>query len=286
MPAAPHALEADWLGACRIATGELRQLLHDRPTTAERIEETGARGEGGDRTLVIDQRAEDAVFAQLERLHDEGVRFMAVSEERGEVDFGDGAVRVVIDPLDGSLNAKRGLPAHALSIAVADGPTMADVAFGYVHDFGTGEEWTARREEGVLLDGRPLPEPPGERRDDEGRLEIVAIESADPRWIARAATDLGEVAHRFRALGTVAVALCQLAATRVDGFVTLWRTRAVDVAAAQLIVRESGALVAFPAFDEPLGAPLDLHPHSPVIAARTPEALERLRAVPMEVHAR
>src|SRR3954470_11600782 len=286
MSSAPHALEADWLGACRTATADLRHVLRDRPTTRERVEETGQRGEGGDRTLVIDQRAEDAVFAQLELLHASGARFTAISEERGEVDFGDDRVRVVIDPLDGSLNAKRGLPAHALSIAVADGPTMADVAFGYVHDFGTGEEWTARREEGVLLDGRPLPEPPGERRDDEGRLEIVAIESADPRWIARAATDLGEVAHRFRALGTVAVALCQLAATRVDGFVTLWRTRAVDVAAAQLIVRESGALVAFPAFDEPLGAPLDLEPHSPVIAARTREGLERLRTVPMEMQAR
>src|SRR3954469_14993522 len=286
MPSAPHALEADWLGACRNATEELRTLLHDRPTTAERIEETGERGGGGDRTLVIDQKAEDAVFAQLDRLHDGGVRFTAISEERGEVDFGDDVVRVVIDPLDGSLNAKRGLPAHAISIAVADGPTMADVAFGYVHDFGTGEEWTARRGEGVLLDGRPVPPPPGERRDDEGRLEIVAIESADPRWIARAAPDLAEVAHRFRALGTVAVALCQLASTRVDGFVTLWRTRAVDVAAAQLIVRESGAQVAFPAFDEPLGAPLDLEPHSPVIAARTREALERLRVVPMEMPAR
>ena len=286
MPAAPHALEADWLGACRSATEELRRLLHDRPTTAERIEETGERGEGGDRTLVIDQRAEDAVFAHLERLHDEGARFTAVSEERGEVDFGDPGVRVVIDPLDGSLNAKRGLPAHALSIAVADGSTMADVAFAYGHDFGTGEEWTARRGEGVLLGGEPLRAPPGERRDADGRLEIVAIESADPRWIARAAPDLAEVAPRFRALGTVAVALCQLAATRVDGFVTLWRTRAVDVAAAQLIVRESGALVAFPAFEDPLGAPLDVAPHSPVIAARTAEALERLRSVPMEVPAR
>ena len=286
MSSAPHALEADWLGACRTATAELRHVLRDRPTTRERIEETGERGGGGDRTLVIDQKAEDAVFAQLDRLHDDGARFTAISEERGEVDFGDDVVRVVIDPLDGSLNAKRGLPAHAISIAVADGPTMADVAFGYVHDFGTGEEWTARRGEGVLLDGRPLPPPPGERRDDEGRLEIVAIESADPRWIARAAPDLAEVAHRFRALGTVAVALCQLAATRVDGFVTLWRTRAVDVAAAQLIVRESGAQVAFPAFDEPLAAPLDLEPHSPVIAARTREALERLRTVPMEMQAR
>src|SRR3954447_10267428 len=180
MPTAPHALEADWLGACRIATGELRQLLHDRPTTAERIEETGARGEGGDRTLVIDQRAEEAVFAQLERLHEEGVRFMAVSEERGEVDFGDGAVRVVIDPLDGSLNAKRGLPAHALSIAVADGPTMGEVAFGYVYDFGAEEEWVARRGEGVLLDGEPLPPAPDERRDEEGRLEGVGVEAGEP----------------------------------------------------------------------------------------------------------
>src|SRR3954452_16955415 len=286
MASSETALEADWLGACRVARDALAQVLRDTPGSLERLEETGSRGEGGDRTLVIDQYGEDAVFAQLDALHAEGARFTAVSEERGEVDFGDDAVRVVIDPLDGSLNAKRGLPAHAISIAVADGPTMADVAFGYVHDFGTGEEWVARRGEGVMLDDRPLPEPPGERRDDDGRLEIVAIESADPRWIARSAGDLAEVAHRFRALGTVAVALCQLAPTRVDGFVTLWRTRAVDVAAAQLIVRESGALVAFPAFDDPLGAPLDLHPHSPVIAARTPEALERLRAVPMEVPAR
>src|SRR3954469_5997813 len=286
MPDAPHALQADWLGACRTARDQLERILRERPTMDERVQETGTRGEGGDRTLLIDQEAEDAVFAELERLHGEGYRFTAVSEERGEVDFGDPAVRVVIDPLDGSLNAKRGLPAHALSVAVADGPTMADVAFGYVYDFGTREEWTARRDGGVLLDGEPLAEPPGERRDDDGRLEVVAIESADPRWIAASAADLAEVAHRFRALGTIAVALCQLAATRVDGFVTLWRTRAVDVAAAQLIVRESGGLVAFPAFAEPLGAPLDLHPHSPVIAARTREGLERLRTVPMEMPAR
>jgi myo-inositol-1(or 4)-monophosphatase len=286
MTVAPHAREADWLSACRTATAELRRILADRPTTRERVEETGTRGEGGDRTLLIDQYAEDAVFAQLEWLHERGFRFTAVSEERGEVDFGDPEVRVVIDPLDGSLNAKRGLPSHALSVAVADGPTMGDVFFGFVHDFGAGEEWVATRGEGVLLDGRPLPEPPGERRDEEGRLEIVAIESADPRWIAATCGELGDVAHRLRALGAIAVSLCQLAATRVDGFVTLWRTRAVDVAAAQLIVRESGALVAFTAFDDPLGAPLDLEPHSPIVAARTATALAQLRNVPAEARVR
>src|SRR3954451_25030423 len=111
----------------------------------ERVVETGETGEGGDQTLVIDAAAEDAVFAELERLHDDGARFTAVSEERGVVDFGDPDILVVIDPIDGSLNAKRGLTHHALSIAVAEGPTMADVVFGYVFDLGPGEEWRAVR---------------------------------------------------------------------------------------------------------------------------------------------
>ena len=119
----------------------------------ERVVETGTTGGGGDQTLVIDQAAEDAVFAELERLHGDGHRFSAISEERGMVDFGDPDVRVVIDPIDGSMNAKRGLTHHALSIAVADGPTMGDVAFGYVLDLGPEEEWWARRGEGAWLDG-------------------------------------------------------------------------------------------------------------------------------------
>ena len=119
-------------------------MLRDYPTTLQRAVETG-RGEGGDLSLVIDRGAEDVVFALLDELHDAGHRFIAVSEERGEVDFGGGPVRVIIDPIDGSLNAKRDLPPHALSVAVADGPTMADVAFGYVFDFGTGQEWRAAR---------------------------------------------------------------------------------------------------------------------------------------------
>src|SRR5438093_6018304 len=184
MASSPAVSHADWLGACRAAVTGLRAVLREHPTSRERVIETGTRGEGGDRTLVIDQQAEDIVFEQLERLHDAGARFTAVSEERGVVDFGDDAVLVVIDPIDGSMNAKRGLTHHALSIAVADGPTMADVRFGYVFDLGPGEEWCATRGGGVLLNGAPLPPAPPERRKSDGRLEIVAIESADPRWLA------------------------------------------------------------------------------------------------------
>jgi len=67
----------------------------------------------------------------------------------------------VIDPIDGSLNAKRGLRHHALSIAVADGPTMADVRFGYVFDFGPEEEWWASSGSGAFLDGERIDAPAG-----------------------------------------------------------------------------------------------------------------------------
>src|SRR5918998_6467630 len=99
----------DWLGACRRSAAAIRAMLADVPTIAERVRETGTRGEGGDRTLRIDAAAEDVVFAELQTLHDAGARFTAVSEERGVVDFCDSDRLVVIDPIDGSLNAKRGL---------------------------------------------------------------------------------------------------------------------------------------------------------------------------------
>jgi myo-inositol-1(or 4)-monophosphatase len=274
------ALDADWLGACRGAVVGLRDVLQAHPRTRQRAVETGDRGEGGDRTLVIDEGAEHAVFAQLDALHAAGHRFTAVSEERGEVDYGGGGIRVVIDPIDGSLNAKRLLPHYALSIAVADGPTMADVAFAYVFDFGAGEEWTAARGEGAQLDGVPLDPSLPERRAPDGRLELLGIEQADPRHIA-AAGELHEVSRRLRVIGAIAVTLCQVAAARLDGMVSLLNCRAVDAAAAQLIVREAGGHVAFPRCEEPLSAPLDVAARSPVVAARSADTLAALARVPI-----
>jgi len=273
-------LDADWLGACRRSVAGLQALLAAVPTTVQRAEETGTRGSGGDRTLVIDSAAEAVIFTELEALSAQGFRFHALSEERGEVDFGDRRVRVIIDPIDGSLNAKRGLAHHALSIAVADGPTIRDVAFGFVFDVGTREEWVARRGEGAWLDGARLDPSLGERRAGDGRLEVLAIESADPRWVAASLDGLVDAAYRLRAIGAIAVSLCQVAAARVDGMVSLRACRSFDAAAGALIVQEAGGQVAFPAFEDPLGAPLDLEPHSPIVAARSPTTLAELARIP------
>jgi myo-inositol-1(or 4)-monophosphatase len=274
------AIDADWLSACRRAAEGLERMLARSPSTVERARETGSRGSGGDRTLVIDSSAEQVVLSELDALSAEGHQFVAVSEERGEIDYGDPGVRVIIDPIDGSLNAKRGLPHHALSIAVADGATMADVAFAFVHDFGPNEEWWARRGQGAWLDGERLDSSLGERRGYDGRLEILGIESADPRWIAASIDALVDSAYRLRALGTIASSLCQVAAARLDGMVTLRDSRGVDAAAGQLIVREAGGLVSFPRYKDRLAAPLDAAPSSPVVAARTRETLRALEGIP------
>lgn len=269
-------MDPDWLGACRRSTEAIADLLLDG---VDRARTTGTRGEGGDATLVIDAEAEAAIFAELDALHAAGARFTAVSEERGEVAFGADFPRVVIDPIDGSTNAKRGLPHHSVSVAVAEGPTMADVVFGYVYDFGPQEEWTAVRGAGAFLDGVRLDPDRPERSDRDGRLELLGLESSDPRLVRESIDGLAEVAYRLRALGTIAVTLCQVAAARLDGMVTLRRSRAVDAAAGQLIVREGGGVVAFTGCDDPLGAPLDTAPRSRLIAARTPAGLERLRGI-------
>jgi myo-inositol-1(or 4)-monophosphatase len=233
-------LDADWPGILkRIVAAQERIFAATRGREARTVYE--GVGEGGDRTLVIDRQCEDAVFAELEALAAEGASFLAVSEERGEVSFGEGGpVRVVIDPIDGSLNARRTLPAHSLSLAVASGPTMADVELGCVHDFGAAESFLARRGEGATLDGEPIRVGP-----DGERLELLGVEAADPDRLGPLARGLAGSVYRLRVVGSLAITACYVAAGRLDAMMGLRPCRSVDVAAAQLIVREAGGALAF-----------------------------------------
>jgi myo-inositol-1(or 4)-monophosphatase len=237
---AVDVFSADWPGICRRIVGAQRELFEQTPGREARTEYEGV-GEGGDRSLVIDRRCEDVVFAELEELAGAGASFVAVSEERGEVAFGNGEpARVVIDPIDGSLNARRTLPSHSLSIAVASGPSMAEVEFGYVYDFGAGEEFAAGRGEGATLAGRPIAvAPEGEK------LELLGVEAAEPGRLQPVAAALSGDVYRLRVVGSIAITAAYVAAGRLDGMLSLRPCRSVDAAAAQLIVREAGGAVAF-----------------------------------------
>jgi myo-inositol-1(or 4)-monophosphatase len=265
----------DWLGFCRRAAGAARDAVQAYATTAERGVETG-RGEGGDTAYVIDRAAEDAIFAEIEGL---GEPVTAISEERGELQIaGGGEVRMVIDPVDGSLNAKRGLPFACVSIAIASGPRMADVEIGWVAELDPrlsaggeprqGRDWWAVRGEGAFRDGEPL------SALQPGPLEVLGLETARPELVAASAASIESVgARRIRALGSVAMTLCLVAAGQLDAMLSLRPIRSVDAAAAQLLVKEAGGAVVFPDADD-----LSLEMRSPVLAARDEEMLAGLRA--------
>jgi myo-inositol-1(or 4)-monophosphatase len=259
-----------WLDTCRLCVEDIKGVLEQLPTRLER-EPVLQVGLGGDDTTAIDGAAEDAVVARLAALEED---FVLVSEELGERSFGAGGpLHVVVDPIDGSVNAKRGIPFFALSLAVAEGPAMRDVVFGYVYDFGTGEEWTARRGVGAFLAGERLG-----ATGPKDAIEILSFEGTTTPAIAERIEDVIGLAGRVRVMGSLALSLCHLAAGRVDAVVCLKPARSVDIAAAQLLVRECG--LAIELFEDPPidSAPLDLGVRSRLAAAATPELVDKLAA--------
>ncbi len=228
------------------------------------------RGEGGDETVAVDQAAEGAVVAALERVHGRGNSFTLISEELGTRHFGESDVRVVVDPVDGSANAKRGIPFYSLSIAVASGPRFGDVEIGYVKDFSSGEEWTAVRGDGAQLNGEPLTETPRHE------IELLSLEATRTHLVAEYIPAFLTVADRLRIMGSCALSLCHFAAGRVDAVCSLRPIRSVDIAAGQLLALEQGLAVQL-IDGEPLGsAPLDLSHRSRVVATAAADTCDHL----------
>jgi myo-inositol-1(or 4)-monophosphatase len=259
----------DWLATCRAAVDDVRGVLVELPGRADRERVLGI-GQGGDETTAIDAAAERVVVARLDAT---GADFTLVSEELGirPPRVGTSENVVVVDPVDGSINAKRGIPFFSLSIAVADGPTLGDVVFGYVYDFGSGEEWTARRGEGAFL---------GEQRlgavEPRERIELLSLEATRTDLVARHAPSLAPIARRVRVMGSLALSLCHLAAGRVEAVCSLKPARSVDIAAGLLLVAEAGLVAGLVDAGTLAEAPLDLEGRSRVAAAAAREHYEQL----------
>jgi myo-inositol-1(or 4)-monophosphatase len=204
-------------------------------TAAGRVQfEVGA---GGDTTMEVDRAAEAVVFAELEALSGRGEAFSVLSEESGLRTFGAPYPLVLVDPVDGSLNAKQGVPVFGVMLAVLDGPAIDDTFAGYVLNLNTGEEWTAIRKQGARRAGADLMVIP---RQESKRIQILGLESS-PRAIT-AARPLVEHASKLRILGSMAISIALTASGGFDVFCAPMPVRVFDMAASLLLLAEAGGV--------------------------------------------
>jgi myo-inositol-1(or 4)-monophosphatase len=140
-----------------------------------------------DRTLEVDQRAENVVLNGLRQLADGGPRFSVLSEEVGLVELGAEYPRVVVDPIDGSPNARRGLRIVGVMLSLIEGPSAGDVGAGVTVDLTSGERWSVVRGEGVTHDSHPLRPM---RFTDDQHIDVLGQRSAAGRAFPNLATAL------------------------------------------------------------------------------------------------
>ena len=176
-----------------------------------------------------DQYASDVVADEAVRGVLLPLGYGLLSEESAVVEAGEGRPMVVVDPLDGSTNASRGIPHYAASLCAVDdeGPLAAVVL-----NLALGTRYEAARGGGARRDGVGL------FRDDSPQLSeaivgVSGLPASNPGWA------------QFRCLGAAALDLCAVADGTLDAYVDcvvdahgVW-----DYLGALLVCREAGVTV-------------------------------------------
>jgi myo-inositol-1(or 4)-monophosphatase len=210
--------------------------------TSELVKGHGAgspvgKGASGDTTLAVDKRAEDAILSVLEEASADGEEFTFISEELGERSFGGGNTIILADPIDGSNNAKYGLPFYSTSIALATGRRLSDVVLGYVMNLATGEEFWAIKGGGAFRDGIPV------RTSNASEIGMLNFECTKPERDLERAAPLLRSSRKIRCLGSIALDLAILSCGMTDVVLVPSPSRSFDFAAGWLMVNEAGGVV-------------------------------------------
>jgi myo-inositol-1(or 4)-monophosphatase len=232
-----------WEDTCQNIVQQVEEVVKPLIGTAKsgKIVKIGADGTP---TTLIDVMAEKEVLNALEEL--EKPVFL-ISEEIGEVKIGKGHPEavLVVDPLDGTSNAIKKIPAYGISMAVAkippnqeEGANLQDIYLGMVKNFATGDLYSGSKGAGAFLNGEKIE---SSQIDDISRSSVGAyIYRGDMNRLE----PLCKTVRRMRTLGAVAIEISYVADGTYDAFVDMRdNLRIVDVAAAKIIVEESGGVV-------------------------------------------
>ena len=207
-------------------------------------------GAGGDLTLEIDKRAENLIIQTLESYNEP---LIFVSEEIGKF-YWDPVTKkrifkfvsticsdyVIIDPIDGSTNAKRGIPFSCISVAYADGPTLNDIQVGVVFNIGTEDLFLAEKKMGAFLNNNPIKCSQTKKlANSVAGTDIHIRDFCEPNIMEK--NIVLKYARKVRIMGSSAMEICLVAAGSLDFYIDFRGiSRICDFAAAYLIVKEAG----------------------------------------------
>ena len=250
-----------------------------KPESAEKVK----IGADGTPTSLIDIIAEDKIINILKNAP---VLSYIVSEEIGELKLGKGTKRSItlthelrrddlkeeetpkfiflIDPVDGTNNAIKEIPAFGISIAVANVcqgrlSTLNDVELGFISSFANGNFFEAKKGKGCWLNNEKV-QP----------SDIINISKMTLGGFTKSGTSqaskLVDTARRMRVLGSVVLELSYVASGRYDAFLDLRGSRIIDIAASKLILEEAGCVITNK-YGEKLNNKLSIYEKTIVVAA-------------------
>ncbi|MFW6121451.1 MAG: inositol monophosphatase family protein, partial [Petrotogales bacterium] len=188
-------------------------------------------GADGTPTKYIDKIAEDVAIKNIKKSN---IKVNLLSEEAGLLDFG-GDYTFVLDPIDGTRNAYRGIPFYSVSLAIGKS-TMEDVEYGIVKNIPTGDIFIAEKNRGAFLNNMQISV--SDVPSNELFSSVAMSKNSDPKTISLIKK------HNVRSLGAASLEMCMVATGAID-FYYVGREfmRVVDIAASSLIVREAGGFV-------------------------------------------
>jgi len=193
-------------------------------------------GAYGSLTSAIDKVAEKAVLDAIEEVDE---RLNILSEEAGFIDRG-GDLTLVLDPVDGTHNAERGLPIYSTSLAIGK-KSMEDVSHALVRDLVSGMTYYASKDDGAFLDDASIRVRNFDKKDALFTIYLSRNAHEDAHHLAKKA-------RRVRNLGAASLDMCLVATGAADLYymnstAKQAELRVVDVAASTLILREAGGEV-------------------------------------------
>lgn len=211
-------------------------------------------GADGTPTKYIDKIAEDVAIKLMKKSE---TKVNLLSEEAGFLDFG-GKYTFVLDPVDGTRNACRGIPFYAVSLAIGISK-ISDVEYGIVKNIPTGDVFVAEKGHNAFLNGKQIQVCDVPSKDILSSLTLG--KNYDKTTLSLAKKNI------VRSLGSASLEMCMVAVGGLDFYVLGNEyLRVIDIAASTLIVREAGGFVKNISGDE-LDMNLTLDERTSVVAA-------------------